>query len=67
MSHTYAYTLGTYAIQNEKQVSIGESTCRCVVLCLFVGVCVCDVYGCVCIMKCVCVWSICLKLKTNAS
>ena len=26
--HTYAYTLGTYAIQNEKQVSIGESTCR---------------------------------------
>ena len=25
--HTYAYTLGTYAIQNEKQVSIGESTC----------------------------------------
>lgn len=27
--HTYAYTLGTYAIQNEKQVSIGESTCRC--------------------------------------
>ena len=25
--HTYGYTLGTYAIQNEKQVSIGESTC----------------------------------------
>eukprot|EP01038_Epipyxis_sp_PR26KG_P009867 gene9867-13274_t len=25
--HTYAYTLGTYAIQNEKQVTIGESTC----------------------------------------
>lgn len=31
--HTYAYTLGTYAIQNEKQVSIGESTCSAV----FVG------------------------------
>lgn len=31
--HTYAYTLGTYAIQNEKQVSIGESTCSSV----FVG------------------------------
>lgn len=28
--HTYAYTLGTYAIQNEKQVSIGESTCSAV-------------------------------------
>jgi dipeptidase len=27
VNHTYAYTLGTYAIQNEKQVSIGESTC----------------------------------------
>lgn len=27
MSHTFAYTLGTYGIQNEKQVSIGESTC----------------------------------------
>ena len=25
--HTYGYTLGTYAIQNEKQLSIGESTC----------------------------------------
>jgi dipeptidase len=25
--HTYAYTLGMYAIQNEKQVSISESTC----------------------------------------
>lgn len=28
--HTYAYTLGSYAIQNEKQVSIGESTCGAV-------------------------------------
>jgi hypothetical protein len=28
--HTYAYTSGTYAIQNEKQVSIGESTCSAV-------------------------------------
>lgn len=27
---TYAYTLGTYGIQNEKQVSIGESTCSSV-------------------------------------
>ena len=27
VAHTYAYTLGTYALQNEKQVSIGESTC----------------------------------------
>jgi hypothetical protein len=27
VEHTYAYTLGTYGIQNEKQVSIGESTC----------------------------------------
>jgi dipeptidase len=25
--HTYGYTLGAYAIMNEKQVSIGESTC----------------------------------------
>eukprot|EP01031_Cornospumella_fuschlensis_P036811 gene36811-44654_t len=30
VAHTYAYTLGTYAIQNEKQVSIGESTCSSV-------------------------------------
>jgi hypothetical protein len=28
VEHTYAYTLGTYGIQNEKQLSIGESTCR---------------------------------------
>ena len=27
VEYTYAYTLGTYAIQNEKQLSIGESTC----------------------------------------
>jgi len=27
VSHTYGYTLGAYAIQNEKQVSMGESTC----------------------------------------
>jgi dipeptidase len=27
VEHTYAYTLGTYGIQNEKQLSIGESTC----------------------------------------
>lgn len=27
VSHTYAYTLGAYALQNEKQVSMGESTC----------------------------------------
>jgi hypothetical protein len=27
VEHTYAYTLGTYGLQNEKQVSIGESTC----------------------------------------
>lgn len=27
VEHTYAYTLGSYALQNEKQVSIGESTC----------------------------------------
>lgn len=25
--HTYAYTLGNYALQNEKQLSMGESTC----------------------------------------
>ena len=30
IEHTYAYTLGTYAIQNEKQVSIGESTCSAI-------------------------------------
>lgn len=28
--HTYGYTLGTYGIQNEKQLSIGESTCNAV-------------------------------------
>jgi hypothetical protein len=28
--HTYAYILGEYGIQNEKQVSIGESTCGAV-------------------------------------
>ncbi len=28
VAHTYAYTLGLYGIQNEKQVSIGESTCN---------------------------------------
>jgi hypothetical protein len=28
--HTYAYTHGTYAIQNEKQVSIAESTAGCI-------------------------------------
>lgn len=27
VEQTYGYTLGTYAIQNEKQLSIGESTC----------------------------------------
>ena len=27
VAHTYAYTLGAYALQNEKQVSMGESTC----------------------------------------
>ena len=27
VEHTFAYTLGTYAIQNEKQLRIGESTC----------------------------------------
>ena len=27
VKHTYAYTLGAYALQNEKQVSMGESTC----------------------------------------
>lgn len=30
VAHTYSYTLGSYAIQNEKQVSIGESTCSSV-------------------------------------
>jgi dipeptidase len=30
VAHTYAYTLGTYALQNEKQVSIGESTCSAI-------------------------------------
>ena len=30
VSHTYAYTMGNYGIQNEKQVSIGESTCGAV-------------------------------------
>jgi dipeptidase len=28
--HTYGYILGSYAIQNEKQVSMGESTCRAI-------------------------------------
>jgi dipeptidase len=28
--HTYGYTMGTYGIQNEMQVSIGESTCGAV-------------------------------------
>ena len=28
VEHTYGYTLGTYGIMNEKQLSIGESTCR---------------------------------------
>jgi dipeptidase len=27
VSHTYGYTLGNYALQNEKQLSMGESTC----------------------------------------
>ena len=27
VEHTYGYTFGSYAIQNEKQVSMGESTC----------------------------------------
>lgn len=27
VAHTYAYTLGNYALQNEKQLSMGESTC----------------------------------------
>lgn len=26
--HTYAYTMGTYPLQNEKQLSFGESTCE---------------------------------------
>ncbi len=30
VEHTYGYILGTYGIQNEKQVSIGESTCGAV-------------------------------------
>jgi dipeptidase len=30
VSHTYAYTMGSYGIQNEKQLSIGESTCAAV-------------------------------------
>ena len=33
VSHTYGYTIGAYGIQNEMQVSIGESTCQSV----FVG------------------------------
>jgi hypothetical protein len=27
VGHTHGYTLGTYAIQNERQLAIGESTC----------------------------------------
>jgi len=27
VEHTYAYTFGSYGIQNEKQLSMGESTC----------------------------------------
>jgi dipeptidase len=30
VSHTYGYTLGSYGIQNEKQLSICESTCNAV-------------------------------------
>lgn len=30
VAHTYAYTMGSYGIQNEKQLSIGESTCASV-------------------------------------
>lgn len=30
VEHTYGYTLGSYGIQNEKQLGMGESTCRAV-------------------------------------
>ena len=30
VEHTYGYTLGTYGIQNERQLGMGESTCRAV-------------------------------------
>lgn len=30
VEHTYGYTLGSYGIQNERQLGMGESTCRAV-------------------------------------